>query len=152
MARLTHALQRFNWLPNLVLLFTVCMLAYWAADRRDVFELKNYLLTVGVRGGYAHLDGEAERNLSRGCEVYYSRYMFDSQGYRWDLTGMLHMSAEAVAQMDREAPGRLRLTVPIPDGAALGPAKVVTMLTYTCNPVHRIWPVNQVLVIPITII
>jgi hypothetical protein len=152
MARLTLALQRFNWLPNIVLVFAICMLAYWASDRREVFELKNFIWTVGPRGGVAFLDGQADRNLDRHCEVYYSRYMFDSRGYRWDLTGVLHMSAEAVEQMDREAPGRLRLTVPIPEGASTGPAKVVTMLTYTCNPIHRIWPVNQVLVIPITII
>ena len=72
-----------------------------------------------------------------------ARYMFDSEGTRFDLTSTKFMSAEGIAYMDKLTPNMLKVSIDIPPKAAPGNAIIVTQLAYMCNPYQYIWPVDH---------
>lgn len=143
MARTTEIIERLMWLWLTLLAVSAGQIAWWATDREQPFELLTYYAPPVHRGGVLHMTGEVRRNLDRGCSATFSRHLTDAQGFRVDLMTSQTMSAASIADMDRRDPQRLNLAIPIPDFVSPGQAIITTVMSYRCNPLHSIWPIQS---------
>lgn len=142
---MTQALRKTIFLPYLVLLVAVAQIIWWGVEREPPFELKTVQATSAAPGGTVFIVSGVERDLRRKCDVSFNRHMFDSKGYRYDISGTQFMSSDALRGLDAADPDKLLLTVQVPQGAQKGTASLITVLSYSCNPLHKLWPINQVL-------
>jgi hypothetical protein len=143
----TTILYRSAWLAWLLIGISGAGLAWMISDSTPPFSLTGYVANVPRRGELLRVDATVWRDLDRNCSVAFSRHIFDAAGVRWDVLASANMTAFALRQLDEQAPGHLRLAVPIPAGAAVGPAKLVTPLEYQCNPWHGIRPIESTMTI-----
>jgi len=143
----TTLLNRSAWLAWVLLGLSVAGLVGMISDSAPPFKMTGYVASVPHRGELLRVDVAVHRDLARECSVQFSRHIFDASGVRWDVLATTTMTAQALAQLDAEAPGHLRLAVPVPPGAAPGPAKLVTPLQYECNPWHGIRPIESTMTI-----
>lgn len=141
-------LRRLILLPLLGLVAFAVQLTLWAIDRRAPFELTSTEPAIGRGGEVVDLRAYVQRDLSRECHATYTRFLYDGAGFRHDLGGPNYINAAGVADLERRTPGELRIAVRLPTGLAPGRAALVTTLDYSCNPLHRIWPVHVVMEIP----
>lgn len=121
---------------------SIALVSYWAADRAPPFVMEGYRINPVKRGGVFPMELIVRRDVTRGCSVEFSRYMFDSRGFRYSLGEQQVMGAEGIARMEALYPGRLKLLIPIPESMAPGMAKYMTDLSYICNPTHFVWPIR----------
>lgn len=142
MSRVTSWLESYIKVAFALLFIWFAILGYWAVDRSSPFQLKDYTVFNAGRGQTMFIDADVQRDTARACAVTFSRYLFDSKLIRHELGGGQYMSAAALKDMDATLPGRLRLAIQVPPGAALGPASLITALEYNCNPVHTVWPIE----------
>lgn len=152
MANFTIALQRTVIVAWLMWGISALGIAYWAFDRKLPFELRGYSITAVPRGGLAVLEAQVVRDTKRNCAATFNRYILDSAGTRFDLTGVQYSTAAAIKQIEHSSPGRLRVAVEVPDNASVGPAKVVTAVEYICNPSQRIFPLDTLFTIDMEIL
>jgi hypothetical protein len=157
--RLADLMQRFLWLAQGVIAICVGMLGYMALDRVPPFVLLPHAPIVVHAGEWAILDVPVRRDFSRHCDVTYSRYIYDSPPSRFDLVAGAEMSDEDIRDMDRRTPGRLVIKTLIPPleveghpGIALGPADLVTSLSYVCNKAHILAPIRMTTRIPLIVV
>lgn len=68
------------------------------------------------------------------------------------MEGRQNFGAGAIANLERIAPGKMRLGFTLPPGIAVGPASLVTTLEYNCNPTHALRPIEVLTVIPFTVV
>jgi hypothetical protein len=139
--------RRRAWDIAVCVLFWACIakVGYWMVDRAPPFRLVSYEVPPAKRGGVASVTAVVERDTSRGCSASFSRYLFDSRGFRYALGNEESMTAEMIARMNARAPGRLQVAVPLPEAMAPGPARYVTDLRYVCNPSHFFRPIEVVM-------
>lgn len=133
--------------------FWICVViaADWAADRQPPLQVLALRPIRAAPGATAQFELMVARDLRRGCAVRFHRYLYDGEGFRFDLGGPAAMNAQALAALEREHPGQLLLSVPVPQRATPGAARFVTSLDYVCNPLHHLWPIPLLLEVPFTI-
>lgn len=134
MTVVTKTLERLNILFLLIIAVCVMQVAVWVFDTAPPFKLLSYTATEARAGQSTLVEATVWRALDRNCSVVFSRHMFDARGVRFDLSGSQIMSADALRALDRISPGKLRLNAVVPSVAAPGPALMVTVLEYRCNP------------------
>lgn len=152
MTSATLILHRSAWLAWALLAASALSFGYMVFDSRPPFELRGYTVSKSHAGELLRVDASVKRDLARGCSVAFSRHIFDSVGTRWDVQGQTNMPATALSQLDQQAPGKLRLAVPLPLGIAPGPARLVTPLEYKCNPWHAVQPIVVVMTIEFEVV
>ena len=154
--RLNDILRPFQIVARVSIYIAVAMVAFLALDREPPFVIPSLHPVTVKAGEWAMIDVPVQRDLSRHCDATYSRYLFDSSGARFDLSAQQEASDAMIREMDAAAPGRLHLKVLIPDagpkGMELGPAYLVTSLSYACNAVHSLWPIKVKTVIPLQVV
>ena len=135
---------RHAWLGWLLCLPVFMQLGEWAFDRSPPFAVVGPVTALGARPGEtAYFNAEVRRDLDRECSVVFSRYMIDGAGVRHDFARDPRvMTPNGLRAMDVLMAGQLRLAVEIPRGANPGPAVYATELRYTCNPIHKLWPIE----------
>jgi hypothetical protein len=132
---------------------SVGQVVIWAMDRKAPFEVLSYRSTPTTRGNLVTINVEVKRHLSRMCGVTYSRVFIDSEGVTWDLTeGVRLMTAQALNELDKRNPSMLTIKVKVPQKAAVGPGAVMTVMEYTCNPIHQLYPIPVVMLTSIQVI
>ena len=134
--RIYQAMRKLVLLPWLVIVLSLGQVAVWATDRYPPFALISATSNTPMPGGQLMVQAKVRRDLERDCSVMFSRYMFDSVGVRYDMTGPQMMSAEAIRAMDALAPGELNLIVRVPETFRPGRAVFTTVLEYRCNPLQ----------------
>ena len=113
-------------------------LIWWIADRTPPVEILEYTVwPKTVQPGQTVYRG-LKVNRLRLCEVDPDTVIIDGAKVRWQFE-----------EPPILAPGKLgideyRRPVVIPLQAAAGPAEMRTSATYTCNPIHRIWPIKVI--------
>lgn len=139
---------------TICVLFWACIaqIVWWMADRSPPFMLDSYTVDPTKRGHVALITGKVRRDIHRGCSATFARYIFDSQGFRHALGNEEAMSAAGIKRMDAINPGVLRLAIPLPESMAAGPARYVTDLVYSCNPIHVFKPIHVLMEIPIEVL
>jgi hypothetical protein len=144
-------LQRWMWLPNVMILLALVIVATYAADRATPFRVLSVEPVAAYRGQTVVFRAAVWRDPGRHCSAEFSRFIFDSAGARHDL-GNSTVTAAMIAEMERRSPGQLVLSVQIPDAIAPGPARLVTALAYRCNKVHSLWPIETTTELPFTVL
>lgn len=155
-----NALQSVNRVASVitligsVALFGVAIaLCWWALDRNPPFVMKSYETTPAAPGGYVFVSAKVERDVTRHCSTTFSRVFFDSKGTRYDLSEGAHfMNASALEEQNKMMPGKLVLSIKVPEHAAPGKAVLMTVLDYECNPVHMLKPIPVVLVMNLEVL
>lgn len=140
-----------EWVARVILLLAALLILYYAADRDPPFAVLAVEHAEGRAGEYVTINSKVLRDVSRGCNTEFSRFLFDSRGARFDM-GTSRMSAEAIAAMDRQSPSWLSLSVHIPPAVAPGPAKLQTVIHYQCNRVHALWPIELTVEMPFLVL
>lgn len=148
---INHAVIATEWIARVILMLALMLVLYYAADRDPPFRLVSTQPASGQAGEFITIRGKAERDVSRGCNAEFSRYMFDSAGVRFDL-GHSQASAKTISQMELRQPGALVIAFRIPQSAAPGPASLQTTLQYRCNRVHAFWPIDITIDMPFTVL
>lgn len=150
----THEImKRVNFFVSGIFLVGIAMLGafliqlgVWAADTRVPFQLLAYKVSSVAPGQLAVLDAVVKRDLNRKCSADFSRYFFDSNNTRFDITqGVQHMNSATIEDLDSRNPGELRFLFRVPAEAAPGKGTLVTDLTYMCNPLHLVWPIQYLM-------
>lgn len=136
------------------LMFWLCVgqLLAWASQHTPPFEVISYETASVKRGDTAFVVVKVKRDLGRKCYVTFSRYLFDSKGYRYAFGKEESMTPSGLTRLENLNPGELRLALPIPDSISPGTARYVTDLSYRCNPFHVLQPVAMTMEIPLEIL
>lgn len=147
-SRWLHKSIMIAWVINVLGIVGLC---YWGLDRTAPFRVIEQPRDLRGRAGDTIKADIVVHRVLRGCDVSFTRYVFDSRGVRFDQQGVNHMSAETIEQMDMDAPGHLIVAFEVPHNAAPGRAYLVTSLAYVCNPVHYLFPIQVSTRLPFTI-
>ena len=142
----------FRWVRCGLFWACAAVLAYWSVDRTPPFTLLSYSTEPVKRGGTALIKANVVRDVTRGCTVTYSRFLFDSRGFRYDLNEQQRMTAEAIKSLDKITPNVLSIAVPIPQDISVGRALFQSVLHYTCNPLQLIFPITVFMEVDFTIL
>ena len=149
--RLDAVLERLSWLPSLVLLIALIIVIVQLADRRPPFKLLHADHASAHAGEAVVFRADVWRDPSRRCSVTMSRSLFDGAGARWDYP-ISNFSQDLIARMERDTPGEMRAAIVVPPGAMPGDSELVSVLSYRCNRVHALAPIEVTTHIPFTIL
>lgn len=144
-------LKRAMWVANAILILGLLSVAWFAMDREPPFAVLSVEPASALPGQWVKLRGEVRRDLHRKCASDFSRYIFDSEGVRFDL-GNASASAAMIERIDRSDPGHLTIAFQVPATIHPGKAELVTVLEYACNKVHRFWPIEVLTTMPFTVL
>ena len=150
-----HAIDRvakhFLWVAQMMLAVGAAITINYAFDRDPPFRVVRVQPAAARAGEFVTIDAEVMRQSERMCSADFSRFIYDSSLARYDI-GSSFVSAEMISQLEANHPGRLRVSVKLPDNIAAGRAHLDTVLVYRCNAVHRLWPINVTTVLPFTVL
>lgn len=148
-----EALQKGVWIPWLFLALVVGQFALWALDREPPFALISATSNTPNPGGVLEIEAKVRRDLDRECSVEFSRYLFDSAGFRHESFGPQKMSPKALREMDAHAPGQLNVRLRVPYEFPPGKGVASTVLEYRCNPLQDVLrPINVEMNIPFEVV
>lgn len=140
-----------EWLARCIILGGLTLVLYYASDREPPFAVISTEPAEVKAGEFVTLKSAVYRDVTRGCNTEFSRFLWDSHGARFDL-GTSKMSAAAIAEMERMSPGQLIVSVHVPPAVSPGPARLQTTILYRCNRVHSLWPVEMTADMPFTVL
>lgn len=133
--------QRFLWAAKVTILVSIGLVIYYAADRAPPFTVISVEPAEALPGDTVTIHATVSRDMTRRCSADMSRYVFDSGNTRFDL-GTSFFTPEVIRDMETRAPGRLTISIKVPEDAKSGPARMVSVLNYRCNRVHNIYPIE----------
>jgi hypothetical protein len=149
--RLDETLEALLWVPRILLLAAVVLIAWQAADRKPPFQVLSVEPAEARAGDVVVITARVKRDTSRNCSASMSRSIFDATGARADYP-VTRFSDALIDAMEADSPGVLRVAVLVPSNAAIGPAKLVSVLDYRCNRVHALWPIEVTTTMPFQIV
>ena len=136
---------------RLTIIASLLAIGWYASDRDPPFEVLSAPEVTVRAGEWMRVVVDVRRDTTRDCDVEFSRYIFSSDGIRYDMRTS-HASAAMIAAMELRHPGKLPIAVMIPGGMEPGRARLVTVLSYRCNKVHALWPIIVTMEVPFTVI
>ncbi len=153
MYRATEVIQRLEWLWRIVLVLCAGPVLYWTLDRAPPFALISAQTNSPRPGEVLYVDAQVRRDIHRECTAEFSRYLFDRIGSRHEAQGPQLMTAQSIREMDALAPGVLRVQMQVPLSFPPGPARMVTVLQYRCNPIQDLFrPIGVQMTIPFEVL
>jgi hypothetical protein len=130
-----------DWASRVILIVAVTLILVQASDRAPPFEVFSYEPVAGRPGETVVIRAKVRRDIDRGCSASMSRSFFDASNARADVDTAF-FTAQFLADMEADTPGRMAPTLTIPATAACGGGVLVSSLAYTCNRVHSWgWPI-----------
>ncbi len=148
----TEVVHRLRWLWRLILAVCLVQLGVWALDRDPPFELISATTNTPRPGGVLVVEAVVRRDLERDCSVTFSRYLFDSAGFRHESFGPQLMTPYALRAMDAMAPGKLNVRLRVPYEFPVGKGTMTTVLEYRCNPLQDVLrPISVEMAIPFVV-
>lgn len=143
--------QSFMWL---LLVGIICVGVYQAStDRAPPFRVMEVEPAAARAGEVVTIRQRVVRDLSRPCAVKWTRFMWAPGMGRLDLTPEpVQVAPEFIRRMEERDPGRLAVSVRIPDSAQPGQGSLVTHLDYWCKPAQRAWPITVITDVPFTVL
>jgi hypothetical protein len=160
MSRVTAWLHQTLWLAYAALAAMGVGFLFLLLDRGAPFRIEP-AAPVAVRAGqWAFIDVPVWRDSRRQCSATFSRYLFDADSARFDVSGPQQASAATIQRLARTTPGRLVIKILIPPGKdedhphgiSPGPAQLVSSLSYVCNRAQRFWPLELETEIPLVVV
>ena len=139
--RFDSIMLRLMWVPRVMLLVAILLIAHEASDRKPPFEILSVEPASARPGESITITARVWRDTDRDCAASMTRSMFDSTIARSDFP-VAYFSDDMIDKMERRAPGVLRVSLVLPANMAPGPANLVSVLHYRCNRVHALWPIE----------
>ena len=139
MSKTTALLDRLMWLWVLIIGVSVSQIVIWSLDRSPPFRIESYRIAPVHQGGAIELDAQVWRDARRECSVTLSNNLYDSRGTRYVIEPPVTLPHGAIAALEKKPPGRMIRKFPLPDGVALGPASLVSSMSYICNPLQELF-------------
>lgn len=149
--RLDAIMLRYSWIATWTLFAALLIVAAQALDRKPPFAMIHVFPAQASPGEKITIHAQVWRDGSRSCAVTMGRSVFDSERVRFDFP-VTAFSARTIGAMEERTPGRMAVSFVVPDGAAPGPAELVSALEYRCNQAHTIWPIEVTTHVPFTIL
>lgn len=134
-------LLRLWWVPTIMLSSTLGVLVYWAAERTPPIELVHMPSVAGKRGDVIRFMPIVERDVGRDCDVVAQHTLIDGSGFAIALPP-IQLDSWMVRQREHHLPGVVPIEIPVPTRASPGLGSYEAVITYTCNPVHKVWPIK----------
>lgn len=126
------------WFWIIILIVSVGQVIWWSIDRDPPFRVDAVRVSNASPGGFIHIDADVYRDVRRECGVTLSTNLYDSTGARFPIDSTAVISSSGIAALERKSPGKLRSTIQIPFGVAIGQASIVSSMIYTCNPMQEV--------------
>lgn len=153
MTAATSFVDNLRWLWRAILVLCLLQVAWWLVDRVPPFRLIEATTNTPRPGEMLIVEARVHRDLKRDCSVTFSRYLFDSAGFRHESIGPQLMTPYALRTMDAMAPGQLNIRMQIPEGFPPGRGTVNTVLEYRCNPLQDlVRPIQVEMNIPFEVV
>lgn len=149
--RIDDWMLRLAWVPSVVLILAMGLIAVQASDRKEPFQILSVEPAAARPGDMVTIRAKVWRDQSRNCSAVMSRSVLDAQSVRWDYP-MTRFSDAMIDRMESLAPGELRVSIVVPSSASAGVAQLVSVLEYRCNRVHAIWPIEVTTTMPFTVL
>lgn len=136
--QVTGRFRRFVTFPNVVAALVCALLflpAYWLiVDRRPVAASVSEVLSREVRqGDFLQIDYDV--TWTSRCEIVAFRYIIDEMQVEWPISAQ-----QRVVEAGRQ---KFTIRIPVPMAAAPGAAIYRGTLRYVCNPMQRLFPLEQ---------
>lgn len=139
---ITQVLQKLILIPYLVLAMLAGLIIFWALNRVDPLEIVAQLGTPSGRpGDVIRFEAVVKRDFTPRCSIVVQRYVVGSDGYRYFFQPF-SVSPAALDYLTHGSATELKTTLEIPRAMPPGKAKLVTGLSYRCNPLDRLWPIE----------
>jgi hypothetical protein len=148
---INHVVVATEGIARAIIFVAFCLVLYYAADREPPFAVLTVEPAYAQPGQSITIKAAVRRDVERGCNAEFSRYVFDSGGAGFDL-GHAISSAEMISRMERDFPGALMVKFQVPADAQPGPALLQTVLDYRCNRTHNLWPIQVTTAMPFTVL
>jgi len=142
---------RLMWLAHAMILFSTGAVIYYAADREPPYRVISSESASGYAGEPLTIRAQVWRNPHKRCELRISRHVVDSIGAAW-VVGEATVPDSMLAAIEKASPGVRLIAFDVPEGAASGPAVLVTERQYICNKVHALWPIRYTTEQPFTVL
>lgn len=145
-----------------VMIATAILAFVWGLmDRAPPFTLVSVSPAAARPGEIVTIRAVVRREIDRGCDAEFSRYMFamtggpggvDTVETRFVL-GTSIAPHNMIAMMERSWPNGLVISERIPESVVPGPAKITADINYYCNKAHRLaWPIPVHIELPFTVL
>lgn len=153
MATLDRLANRLVFIGLAFLVIPLAVFCMWSVDRKPPFELVSYNDITVVPGSSLVAHEVVRRDVERNCSVSFARYTMDSRKVKGNESPTTFMNARAITNLSLTMGlDHLDITYPISDDMPVGQASLITVLDYRCNPLHMIWPIQVVTVVPFNVI
>ena len=119
--RIDDWMLRLSWVPSLVLVIAMGLIAVQASDRREPFQILSVEPAAARPGDMVTIRAKVWRDQSRNCSAVMSRSVLDAQAVRWDYP-LTRFSDAMIDRMESLAPGELRVSIVVPSSASAGRA------------------------------
>lgn len=152
MTALDRFASRLTWIGFGFLVIPLLVFCMWSVDRKAPFELVSYNNITVMPGGTLVAHEVVRRDVSRNCSASFARYTMNSQKEKGNESPTTFMNAKSIENMSLTmGVDKLDLTYHIGDDMPVGQASLITVLDYRCNPLHYIWPIQVVTVVPFNV-
>lgn len=135
-SRAIPILNRWRWVPLLLIVGMMFQCSIWAFDRAPPFRVIAYSAQPVHVGGVLVINADVHRDINRECYVELSSQIVDSFGVRLDLGITQSVTPDGVRELSAKSPGKLIQKIPLPPGMSPGPASLLASMIYRCNPLH----------------
>lgn len=146
-----RVLRRFLLAAQIIIAFGLITAVAMAFDRKPPFEVLSVAPAYAVAGESVTIRATVRRDTDRRCSADFTRYLFASDGQRFDL-GSSSASVDIIRDLDRRTPGETVVSFTVPSSMPSGPAALVTSLEYRCNRVHTLWPIEVTTTFPFEVL
>lgn len=142
---LTPMLKRWALLPKAALALMLALAAYWALldGVRPIVVLRQDIVPKAAPGGTVEIVAEVRRDQDVRCSLDLQRYIVSATGARHFEGVEQHITAQALAAMTSGSPNTLTTSIRVPADISAGRARLIVSLSYRCNPVQAIFPIES---------
>jgi hypothetical protein len=130
-------INRWLWIPTVMIAWSAAALWMWSFDREPPFKLVGHTVEGVLHpGGYAMISLHLERSAPRHCSVDIQRWIQSALGFRWVLSPR-QQSVEEFDVLQRLQPYRAYVALDLPPVMPIGKTTYGAVLYYKCNPLHH---------------
>lgn len=134
---------RWRWLAWLTVLMLIVQVVVWSFDRELPYKVIAYPITRAKPGEHLQIEITVQRDYQdRACDLFMTRWMQNEKGFRFYLYP-LYFSTADLRRLDRESPGKVKLSLWVPKAFDPGPAYYEATMLFRCNPIHAFWPLEM---------
>lgn len=126
---------------------------YWSFDRKPPLSVNGYVtVTQILPGNTALIEIPVIRETWRNCSTQFRKRLVDSQDEEFEYGIEQLISAASLVEMEKRTGPWIKTSIHIPDTAHAGIATLVIDAAFICNPLHKLWPIERTLYIPLAIL